>query len=90
MDNHADSSSGKYEVSRYLLINPAKLDVDPRWFESDPFAVLEFWYERRNQFTSVYKTALRVFATPVSSTASESIFSLFKKLVPVDRASLSE
>ena len=40
-------------------------------------------------YPTLFKIAMRVFATPASSSASERVFSTLKKLVSLDRASIS-
>ncbi len=79
MDNLSKPSLTADEVSRYLSIEALKFVVEPKWFEEDRFAVIKFWYEIINQFPLLYRTALRVFSTTVSSAASKRVV-LFSKI----------
>lgn len=74
---------------RYLHIDPSKLEIDRKGFDADPFANELFWYGRKSLISLLCKTAWRLFATQVSSSASERVFSLQKKIFPPDRASIS-
>ncbi len=53
MDRVSENDLPSDEVNKYLLIDAAKFGVEPKWFESDKFAVIKFSYERRNQFPCV-------------------------------------
>ena len=89
MDSPSRETVGTDEVAKYLNIEASKFGVQPQWFEQDKFAIIKFWYEKRNQFPKLYKMALRIFATPVSSAGSERVFSVLKKMVPASRSTLS-
>ena len=70
MDRVSENDLPSDEVNKYFSIDAAKFGVEPKRFETDKFAVIKFWYERRNQFPCLHKTSVRVFATPMSSSAS--------------------
>ncbi len=71
MDSPSRETVGTDEFAKYLSIEASKFGVQSHWFEQDKFVIIKFWYEKHNQFPKLYRTALRIFATPVSSAASE-------------------
>ncbi len=87
MSNVSENNLPYYEFNKYLSIDTAKFGVEGQSFEIDKCAAIKFWYERRNQFPCLYKTSVRVFSTPMSSSKSES-FSVQKTVVPSCRATL--
>ena len=58
-------------------------------FLSDDFSVVKFWFDRKAQFPDLYEVPMRVLATPVSSSASERVFSALKLLVTEKRSRLT-
>ncbi len=77
------------EVTRYKSTELSQFGLDPETFLSNPFSVLHFWHSRKSMYPSIFKIAVRVFATPASSCSSERVFSIMKKLVTPDRATIS-
>lgn len=77
------------EVEKYQAMSINSAAIDPSSFVNDSFAVVRFWYNRRGQFPKLYRVAMKVLATPVSSSSSERVFSTLKKLVTSDRVRLS-
>lgn len=49
------------------------------------FGAVRFWIARRGSMKLLSKVSLRIFATPVSSAASERNFSFVHRLVTTDR-----
>ena len=58
-------------------------------FLSDDFSVVKFWYDRKAQFLDLYAVSMRVFATPVSSSANELVFSALILMVTEKRSRLT-
>jgi len=77
------------EVATYKSMSLRQLGVNSDELLDDPFGVVKFWYQKRNTFPKLYKIAMRVFATPASSCASERVFSILKKIVTPDRSLLT-
>ena len=77
------------EVSLYNLLVVDHLVEERQKFLNDDCAVLRFWHERKNQLPNVFYVALRIHAIPVSSAASERVFSALQLLVNEKRSTLS-
>jgi len=77
------------EISKYKSIPIHQLVVKQDDLLDDPFGVVKFWHQKRTQFPKLYKIAMRVFATPASSCASERVFSILKKIVTPERSLLT-
>lgn len=58
--------------------------------EEDDMVAVWYWLARQNMLKILSKVALRVFATPVSSSASERDFSFVHLLVSSDRNPLAD
>ena len=58
-------------------------------FLSDDSSVVKFWYDKKAQFPDLYAVLMRVFVTPVSSSASEQVFSALKLMVTEKRSRLT-
>ena len=58
-------------------------------FIEDDFSALKFWYDQKNQFPNLYAVAACIYSTPVSSSASERVFSTLKLFVDDERSGLS-
>lgn len=56
---------------------------------ADNLGIARFWANHQRSFPCLSETALRIFATPVSSTASERNFSAVNRIVTHDRTRLS-
>ena len=54
------------------------------------FAVVKFWISNYKAFSALQSVVLRVFATPVSSCASERVFSVTNKLEKKERNHISQ
>lgn len=77
------------EVSLYNLIYLDGTTTDRKNLVSDGFAVMKFWHDRKKQFPSLHAVAARIYATPVSSAASERVFSVLKLVVDERRSRMS-
>lgn len=66
----------------------AGLGLDRDAFIADNFSAVKFWSERRDTFPLLFPYMDRSCAIPVSSCASERVFSLVKELVPPERANI--
>ena len=66
-----------------------QLGIDRVTFMGDPFATVRFWHNHRSSYPDLYKDAQRLYAIPVSSCASERVFSAVNRIVTRDRAKLS-
>ncbi len=86
MDPHGTLTD---EVSRYKCTKLVQLGLIQESFLSEPFSVVQFWYSRKSMYPTLFKVALRIFATPASSSSSERVFSTLKKLVSPDRSTIS-
>lgn len=93
LQNHISRSNvseeDQNEVNRYKDTSLRQMGIDHDAFLSNPFSVVHFWYGRKRAFPGLFKIAMRVFATPASSCASERVFSIVNKLVSPDRSALS-
>ena len=87
--NCRSPDSNTDEVTRYKLTPIQQFGLNHDAFMENPTSIFHFWYARRSTYPKLYKTAMRVFATPASSAGSERVFSVVKKLVTPDRSSLS-
>lgn len=83
------SEEDRDEVRRYKETPLRQMGLDRDTFLTDPFSVIKFWYARKRSFPKLYKVAMRIFATPASSCASERVFSILKKVVTPDRSVLT-
>jgi len=92
--DHIARSDGAFderdEVTIYKSLSLRQMGIEQGKFMEDPFAIVQFWYHRRKTFPQLYKIAMRVFATPASSCASERVFSILKKIVTPERSLLSQ
>lgn len=77
------------EVSKYSFLNIGNLGINRADFLSDPFSCIRFWHTHKGAFPNIFKVALRVYATPVSSCASERVFRAVNRIVTRDRAGLN-
>ncbi len=69
------------EISIYNELNVGAVKEKGNTFLQDDVSVTKFWYNRKKQHPAMYGVASRVFATPVSSSASERAFSAPKLIV---------
>ena len=53
------------------------------------FSVRKFWHDKKNQFPNPFAVAARLFATSMSSAASERVFFTLKLFVDEKRSSLN-
>lgn len=83
------SEEDQDEVNRYKHTPLRQMGLDQDTFLSDPFSVVRFWHSRKRSYPQLSKIAMRIFATPASSCASERVFSIVNKLVTSDRSVLS-
>ena len=77
------------EVTMYKSIPLRQMGIEQIKFLENPFAVVQFWYNRRHAFPRLYKIAMRVYSTPASSSSSERVFSIVKKIVTPERSLLT-
>ena len=77
------------EVTRYTSTELTQFGLDQESFLTNSYSVLHFWHSRKSMYPTIFKIAVRVFATPASSCSSERVFSTLKKLVSPDRATIS-
>ena len=77
------------EVSKYNIASMGCVSKGRNKFIQDDFSVMRFWYDRRAQYLFLYAVAARIYATPVSSSSSERLFSALKLLVEEKRSRLS-
>ncbi len=76
------------KVSNYNLLRVNHLPETSAALMRGDFSIMHFWYNRKSQFPNLYAVAARIFATPVSSAASERVFSALKILVDEQQSSL--
>ena len=88
-DSHFESTTIVDEVSRYNSMDIGQLGIDRVTFMGDPFAAIRFWHNHRSSYPDLYKVAQRLYAIPVSSCASERVFSAVNRIITRDRAILS-
>lgn len=90
-DSHfaAVETSKQDEIGRYMNKNILEFELDKESFMKGDFAAITFWHSRRNEFPILFKVARRIYSTPVSSCASERVFSAVKRIVNHDRTRLS-
>lgn len=69
------------EVSKYNRVPLDSIARRSKEFLEDVFSVVRHWYEQRTQFSNLYGIVVRIFATPVSSCASERVFCTLKLFV---------
>ncbi len=77
------------EISIYKELNVGTVKEKGKTFLLDDFSVMKFWYNRKRRHPAIYGVALRVLTTPVSSSASERVFSALKLIVSDTRSHLS-
>jgi len=77
------------EVSRYKNRPISEMGLNRIQFSNDAFAGVKFWYARKGTYPHLYKVAMRVYATPASSSSSERVFSRLKNIVTAQRSHLS-
>ncbi len=77
------------KVTRYKLIPFHHMGLNKEEFLSSPFSVVSFWYSRRRSFPQLYKIAMRIYATPSSSSTKERVFSAVKKVITPERSCLT-
>jgi len=87
--NEGGSDVCRDEVNRYKNTGLRDMGLDRIKFSNDPFAVVKFWYARKGTYPNLYKVAMRVYATPASSSSSERVFSRLKNIVTAQRSHLS-
>jgi len=75
------------EVNRYKATPLPALGFiqDP----DDPYAAVKFWYGKKTKYTILFKIAMRIYATPASSSTSERVFSTLKNIVTSQRTHTS-
>ena len=88
-DSVQDEGGKLDEVSSYNLMKVNHSPAEKRELTKDNFAVIEFWYSRKNQYPHIFNVAARIYATPVSSASSERVFSTLKHVVDDKRARMS-
>ena len=59
-------------------------------FVTDDFAVVKFLHDRKIQFPNLFHVAARIYATAVSSSSSERVFSFLILIVDDTRSRLSD
>ena len=69
------------EVCSYNLVQIGTIPGTRRKFMEDDYAVMKFWYDCKTALSTLFPVAERIFATPVSSAASERVFSALKLAV---------
>ena len=89
VDSISNETQKQGEVSRYSNLSLGHIFQARKSFLEDDFSVMNFWYNRKTQFPQLFATATRVYATPVSSSASERVFSSLKLLVNDKRSRLN-
>ena len=91
--NFADSklsnfkSLGELFLSNLLVVD--HLVEDRQKFLNDDNAVILFWRERRNHIPNIFSKAIRIYAIPLSSAASEHVFSALPLLMNDKLSTLS-
>lgn len=88
-DTHFTGTTDHDEIYKYNALNVGVLIPNKKKFMKDSFSAIRFWYERKSTFPNLYNVAFRVFATPLTSCASERVFSGLKKDVGNDRSNLT-
>ena len=76
------------EISIYNDMNLTNIKQMGTAFIDDDFSVIKFWNDRKRHHPAMFAVACRVMATPVSSSASERVFSVLKQLVSDNRSRL--
>ena len=59
------------EVCLYNLVQIGTIPGTVRKFIEDDYAVMNFWYDRKTAVPTLFAVEARIFATPISSAASE-------------------
>lgn len=85
-DVHVTTIQDMDEVNRYNAMTMDQVTPKKQPFLADDFAVIKFWSDNRRRFPMMYKVAHRVYAIPVSSAASERVFSAVSHIVTDDRS----
>ncbi len=87
-DSVAQETATLDEVLKYNLLRLDDLQEIRSHLLGDNFTIMEFWYNRKAQFPNLYAIATRIYATPVSSAASDRVFSALKLLFDDKRSRL--
>jgi len=77
------------EVNRYKAASLEQLGLNIDSQIDDPFFVVKFWYNKKRTYPRLYKVAMRIYATPASSSTSERVFSTLNNIVTSQRSQLS-
>ncbi len=76
------------QIVRYKTANILQFGTNEDKFFSDPYSIFRFWHARRSIFPKLYRTAMRLFATRASSSESERVFYVLRKIVTPDRSTM--
>ena len=71
------ASKNSDDVTSYKSTELSHFGLDHESFLSNPFSVLHFCHSHKSMYSSIFKIAVRVFATSASSCSSERVFFLF-------------
>ena len=88
LDSISNEIQKQDEISRYTNLSLDHTCRARKSFLEDDFSVLNFWYNRKTQFPQLFAVATRVYATSVSSSASERVISSLKLLFNDKRSRL--
>ncbi len=80
-DAHFTGEHLNDEVTRYSLLDLREATLDKARFMDDDVSAMRLWYDKRSSLPCLFKTAMRLFAVPVSSCASERVSSAVGSIV---------
>jgi len=88
------ATTDRDEVNRYKSTSLQQISTSMQLMglnlnPDDPFSAVKYWYANRAKYPHLYAIALRVYATPPSSSSSERVFSTLKNIVTSQRSKLS-